>query len=216
MAKIPTKLSLSFYSTTALNTWLLRFDTVGVWCIFTNAKPSRIPLKTNTPWAKPKRLISEAIQYHHFKYKKRLIFRSHFKIVFSQILQRFKSILLLFIMGMTILPWQLMCIAHPFGHDHHEHDGPSTCDLHLMAAQLPGEHLLPPMDCAHFSDATDDYNQTQVERIVPTIQLAAVIAVLFDSFGFEITQQHFLLPPDPNCRSATLLSDSPLRAPPLV
>ncbi len=131
-------------------------------------------------------------------------------------MRQLKSILLLFIMGMTILPWQLMCIAHPFGHEHHEHDGPSTCELHEMAAQQPGEHLLPPMECEHISDVTDDYNQAQVERIVPTIQLVAVVAVVYDLVGFEITENPFLLPPNPKCRSATLLSDSPLRAPPLV
>jgi len=117
---------------------------------------------------------------------------------------------------MTILPWQAMCVAHPFGHDHQEHDGPSLCEIHRMVAQQPGEHLLPPMDCEHISDATDDYNQTQVERTVPTVQLIAVAAVVFDLVSFEITEQPFLLPPDPNCRSATLLSDSPLRGPPLV
>ena len=119
-------------------------------------------------------------------------------------------------MGMTILPWQAMCVAHPFGHDHHEHDGPSPCELRRMTLQQPGEHLLPPMDCEHISDATDDYNQTQVERIVPTIQLIAVAAIVFDLVSFEITEQPFLLPPDPNCRSATLISDNPLRGPPLV
>lgn len=119
-------------------------------------------------------------------------------------------------MGMIIFPWQLVCVAHPFGHNHHKHDGPSTCEIQKVAAQLPGEHILPPMDCEHISDATDDYNQTQVERIVPTIQLVAVAAVIFDLVRFEITEQPFLLPPEPNCRSATLLSDSPLRAPPLV
>jgi len=117
---------------------------------------------------------------------------------------------------MTILPWQLVCVAHPFGHDHHEHEGPSTCELHRMAAQQPGEHLLPPMECEHISDATDEYNQTQVERIVPSIQMVAVAAVIFDLVSLETTEQPFLLPPDPKCRSATLLSDSPLRAPPLV
>ena len=119
-------------------------------------------------------------------------------------------------MGITILPWQLVCTAHPFEDTHHEHDGPSPCELRRMVLQQPREHILPPMDCEHISDATDDYNQTQVERIVPTIQLIAVAAVVFNLVSFEITEQPFLLPPDPNCRSATLHSDSPLRAPPLV
>jgi hypothetical protein len=85
-----------------------------------------------------------------------------------------------------------------------------------MAAQEPGQHLLPPMECKHISDAIDDYNQTPVEKVVPTIQMVAVAAVLFDLVSFEIPEQPFQLPPDPNCRSATLHSDSPLRGPPLV
>ncbi len=109
-----------------------------------------------------------------------------------------------------------MCVAHPFGHDHHKHDGPSPCELRRITLQQPGEHLLPPMDCDHISDATDDYNQTQTGQIVPTIQMVAVASVLFNFVSFEITEQPFLIPPEPNCRSATLLSDSPLRAPPLV
>lgn len=109
-----------------------------------------------------------------------------------------------------------MCVAHPFGHDHHEHDGPSPCEMRRIIVQLPGEHLLPPMDCEHISDATDDYNKTQAERAVPTIELNAVFALFSNLVIFEIREQQFLNPPDPNCRSATLLSDSPLRAPPIV
>ncbi|MEX0981901.1 MAG: hypothetical protein WD577_05020 [Bacteroidales bacterium] len=131
---------------------------------------------------------------------------------------RIKSILLLIIMGIILFPWQMICLAHPFGHahHHHHHEGPSPCEIRRIVLQQPGEHLLPPMECEHISDATDDYNQTQVERIVPTVQLIAVAAVVFDLVGFEITEQPFLLPIDPKCRSATLLSDSPLRGPPLV
>jgi hypothetical protein len=119
-------------------------------------------------------------------------------------------------MGITMLPWQMMCTAHPFGHDHHKHDGPSPCEIRRMALQQSGEHLLPPMRCNHVSDATDDYSQTQLEKIVPTIQMVAVASILFDLVNVEITKQPFLIPPEPNCRSATLLSDRPLRAPPLV
>ena len=119
-------------------------------------------------------------------------------------------------MGMTILPWQMVCKTHPLGHQHKDGDKPSLCEIHKKAAQEPGQHLLPPMECEHISDAIDDYDQTPVEKVVPTIQMVAVAAILFDLVSFEIPEQPFQLPPDPNCRSATLLSDSPLRAPPLV
>lgn len=132
-------------------------------------------------------------------------------------MQRFRAILLLLIIGITLIPWQSICMAHPLGHDHHEHEGPSPCELRAKAiAESDGPILLPPMDCEHISDAMDDYNQTQVKRIAPTIQMIAVAAVIFDLVHFEITERPFLLPPEPNCRSAILLSDSPLREPPLV
>lgn len=123
--------------------------------------------------------------------------------------------MLLFIMGITLFPWQLVCLTHPFGHDHHEHDGPSTCELHKMAAQQPGEHLLPPMDCKHIAAEIDDFNQTQTEKIIPTIQLVAVVSVVFNLVDCEFSEQPFLLLPEPRCRSATLFLDNPLRAPPL-
>lgn len=109
-----------------------------------------------------------------------------------------------------------MCIAHPFGHNHHAHDGPSPCELRSIALQQPGVHLVPPMDCEHISDATDDFSQTQLESIVPTIPFVAIAAVIFDLVSFEIATQAFLIPPETNCRSATLLSDNLLRGPPLV
>jgi len=129
----------------------------------------------------------------------------------------FKAILLLFILGTTLVPWQLLCTTHLFGHHHHhEHDGPSPCELHRIAAQQAGEDLLPPMECAHISDATYDYNEVRAERTASPLQWVAVAVVFVDAAGFQPAAPPFLKPPDPRCRSATLLSDSPLRAPPLV
>lgn len=131
-------------------------------------------------------------------------------------MQKKIAILLLLIMGITIVPWQSMCMAHPLGHEHHAEDELSPCEIHRIVAQQAGLHLLPPMECEHVSDATDDFNQNQVEKIVPTIQLIAVASVLFDLLSFETPEQPYFNPPNPNCRSATLLSDSPLRAPPFI
>jgi hypothetical protein len=82
--------------------------------------------------------------------------------------------------------------------------------------QQPGENLMPLMDCDHISSATDNYSQTEVESIVPSQQLIAVVPVLFNLVSFELKELPFLIPPAPNCRSASLFSDSPLRGPPLV
>lgn len=145
-----------------------------------------------------------------------ILFYFHLKIVFSLILRQIISISLLLILGMTLLPWQSICIAHPFGHEHHHHDGPSPCELRRIALQQPGENLLPQMDCDHISKATDDYSQTQLEIVTPSLPLVAVVPVVFDLVIFEIKEQPFLIPPTPHCRSASLFSDIPLRGPPLV
>ncbi|MBK8517137.1 MAG: hypothetical protein IPL55_12915 [Saprospiraceae bacterium] len=131
-------------------------------------------------------------------------------------MQQIKSILLLFIMGIILFPWQMICLAHPLGHEHHHHDGPSPCELHRIAAQQGGQHILPPMECNHILSAIDDLQQPQVEKIVPTFHTLIVFAVLFDFVNFDNKEQPFLFPPDPQCRSATLISDNPLRGPPLV
>jgi hypothetical protein len=116
-------------------------------------------------------------------------------------------------MGITMLPWQSMCVAHPFGHDHYKQNGPSPCELRGVVLQQSGEHLLPLVDCEHKLDTADDFTQIQSEIIVQMVTLSVVLNY---SVSFVLTEQAFLLLPDPNCRAATLLSNSPLRAPPLV
>ena len=85
-----------------------------------------------------------------------------------------------------------------------------------MYAHEAGKHILPPMDCKHIAHTVDYYNRSQVEKTAPTLQLVAVAAVLFDLVKIDSKAQHFLFPPVPKCRSATLYSDNPLRGPPLV
>jgi hypothetical protein len=158
-------------------------------------------------------------QVRPFSKTKEPIFPLHLNnyVVSLQTVRKLKSILLLFIMGMTLFPWQSVCVNHPLGHEDHEHDDPSTCELHKMAAKQGGEHILPPMDCKYIAAEIDDFNQPQDKVvIISTVQLTAVVTVLLDLVSLGFPEQIFLLPPEPNCRSATLLSDSPLRAPPLV
>lgn len=130
-------------------------------------------------------------------------------------MRKFKSILFLFILGIILFPWQMICTAHIFGHSHHKQDVPSLCELRR---QYKGEGAVfwPPMDCRKNFSTVSDFQEPQNEKIVPTIQMLAIVAILFDVVTLDNQEQLFLLPPAPNCRSATLLSDSPLRAPPLV
>jgi len=120
-------------------------------------------------------------------------------------------------MGMVLFPWQMFCTNHVFGREQHRHDGGlSSCELRRIAMQQPGEHLLPPPECHYVSLAVNEFEQPQNSQVVPIFQTVIVAAVLFNVVNFEIPEQPPLYSPDPNCRSATLLSDSPLRGPPLV
>jgi hypothetical protein len=115
-------------------------------------------------------------------------------------------------MGIALFPYQLVCTAQPFGHNSYGKNNPSTCEI----MQQPTERLLPSMVCEHISDATDDYSQNKVERVARTAQLVTISVAVSHLANYEIPEQVFLIPSDPKCRMATLLSDSPFRAPPFV
>ena len=128
---------------------------------------------------------------------------------------KIKSILLLIIMGMVLLPWEAICVAHPLGHKHHHHEGPSPCELRKnYKGQYPV--FWPPMDCKHINAATDDFQQPQKEQIKPAIQTLAFIAVTLELIQVPYTEQPHLLPPEPRCRSATVITSNSLRGPPFV
>lgn len=71
---------------------------------------------------------------------------------------RMKSILLIAIMIIMICPWQSICIAHPFGHDHQPHENSSPCELRR---QYPGKGpaFFPPMDCEHVAPQFEDFEK---------------------------------------------------------
>lgn len=131
-------------------------------------------------------------------------------------MQKTKVIGLLFVIGMALFPWKLICIAHPFGHSHEHHDPGklSPCELHRQAAQEGGQHILPPMHCKHISPGIDNYQTTEKFQIKPTFQTLVFAAVLFEIIKVDYPEPPFIIPPEPNCRSAPVLSVHSLRAPP--
>jgi len=133
-------------------------------------------------------------------------------------MRRLKALLLLSILCFTIFPWQVVCAAHPMGHEHHAGNEPSVCDLHRAVSGASGEHLLPPMECNHFDSSVDEYQSGQTLKSAVNPQVIIVLSVFLRTVEDkgESLLTTFLIPPIPNCRSATLQSDSPLRAPPLV
>lgn len=123
--------------------------------------------------------------------------------------------MLLFILGMMIFPWRLVCIAHPFGHSHEHHEAgrPSPCELRKQY-KGKGPAIFPPMHCKHLSPDTDNYQTTEKFQIKPTYQTLALVAVLFEIVKIDYPEQPFLFPPEPKCRSAPIISAHSLRAPP--
>jgi len=128
---------------------------------------------------------------------------------------KIKSILLLFITGMLLIPWETICTTHPLGHKHHHHDGPSPCELRK---NYKGEYPVfwPPMNCGHIKNLTNDFTHPQKEQIKLTVQTLAVVAVFFEHIHITYSEEPCLLPPDPKCRSATTISVNTLRGPPFA
>lgn len=127
------------------------------------------------------------------------------------------SILMLFLLVTSMLPWHLVCTTHPFGHDHHKQDDkPSTCDLHQKYAGVEGHHLLPPMECEHVSSELDKYQTRQKDEIKPKLQTLAVALVIFDLVELHDYNCNFIPTPEKRCNTDPPLSEISLRGPPLV
>ena len=116
-----------------------------------------------------------------------------------------KSVYLLIIMGIMLFPWQLICTAHPFGHDHHEHNGPSPCELRRQYSG-DGPVFFPPMNCDHVSSQFEDFKTPQTEKVKPTIQTIAVAIAIIDLHILPEYETNFIQLPetrsnsDPPCR----------------
>ncbi len=57
-----------------------------------------------------------------------------------------------------MFPWLLICITHPFGHDHHQHENPSPCELRKEYSGN-GPVFFPPMNCDQVSSKFEDYEK---------------------------------------------------------
>lgn len=116
-----------------------------------------------------------------------------------------------------LFPWKLICIAHPLGHkhEHHEPGKLSPCELRKQY-KGKGPAFFPPMHCHNLSADTDDYLTQDNFQIKPTYQTLAIAAILFEFVKITYTEQPTLFPPEPKCRSATIISVHTLRGPPLV
>jgi hypothetical protein len=76
------------------------------------------------------------------------------------------------LLGLVSIPWQLVCLEHPFGHEHHAHQGSSPCE---MRRQYQGDvpAWWPPMHCHHTVAKTDAFQLPQEKDVFIHIDLPA-------------------------------------------
>jgi hypothetical protein len=130
-------------------------------------------------------------------------------------MQRAKTILPLFILVVMVLNWVLvgMCTAHPLGHDHHSHDGPSPCELR---AQCSDTSFWPPMDCQKLHQASDEYQVPEEHLVKPTLKTWVVAAMVLQLLSVDLPDRTHATPPDPGSTSEPPLPANTLRGPPIV
>lgn len=127
-------------------------------------------------------------------------------------MQKIKSIVLLNLMGIILFPWQSICLAHPLGEPPHK--GISTCELRK---EYKGDQAVfwPPMHCKHTVLKSTDFQQPQYDTILLVLSPFTITTYNFEFVSNEREMKPSLFLSEPNCRSATLISDNPLRGPPL-
>lgn len=128
-------------------------------------------------------------------------------------MQRAGSIFLLSIMLMMLLPFQLMCMAHPMGHAHHYAPGElSPCEQRRLCKETS---IWPPMDCYELSVNADDYQLPKNDKLTLSVQTLVVGAVLLELIEVDLQEDIVFPLPDPKCHSGPPPSSHLLRAPPI-
>jgi hypothetical protein len=101
------------------------------------------------------------------------------------------------------------------GNNHHHHAAgkPGLCELRKS---FKDDAYWPPMDCKYLNIHSNNFKQSHKEQIKPTVQILVLAAFLLEHEQITFPEQPLLLPPDPKCRSATIISVNTPRGPPLV
>jgi len=112
---------------------------------------------------------------------------------------------------MMFFPWQIVCMEHPTGHNHHHKPGElSTCELRRLCNETS---FWPPMDCHKLTIQADDYWLPQNEPLTPTISVVAIS--LLEFVKIELSEEYFRPLPDPFGNSPPLDANL-LRGPPIA
>jgi hypothetical protein len=135
---------------------------------------------------------------------------------------RTKSILLLFVLLVSIAPWSLLalCPDHPEGHedDGHHH---GTCadgmmeDHHEEDNNKDKQTNYKPVPCTSLSPDTDEY-QTTLQVKPPTANQFIIAAVFLNIITWNLPEQEFYPSPEPQNNSGPPPGANTLRGPPFV
>jgi len=113
-----------------------------------------------------------------------------------------------------LFPWQMVCMVHPTGHEHHQEEGElSLCEKRKLCKE---NSYWPPMDCYRFTIDADDYQLPQNELLIPTVRTLAVAAVLPELVTIELPDEPSFRLPEPWGNSDPPLETNPLRGPPFA
>lgn len=127
-------------------------------------------------------------------------------------MQRGRSIFLLSVTLMMLLPYQLICMAHPMGHTHHAPGEISPCEQRRLCKETS---FWPPMDCYKFSVNADDYQLPLNDKLICSVQAPVVDATLLELTEIDLPESIIFPLPDPKCHSWPPPSSHLLRAPPV-
>ncbi len=131
-----------------------------------------------------------------------------------------RSIFLLFILGLAIVPWKLIdiCVAHPSGHDHPHIFGKLTpCEVRAKEIRDTEETgIWPVMTCHTFIISVDDFQSPKESQFKIDEKQHVFPISNFQLVSLDYPREPNSMPPELHCRSATSIGSKLLRAPPVV
>lgn len=131
-------------------------------------------------------------------------------------MHRFTSIFLLSLIGTLLVPWQALCLAHPFGHKPHPPGIHSACQLRkLYKSDKPA--YFPPMHCKHVVEVVSAFRPHQAERLAPGGDIFPGLIHAFDRPRLgHCPAGHHRPMPELRCNTGPPHSCTTLRGPPLI
>ena len=118
-------------------------------------------------------------------------------------------------MGIALFPSQLVCATFPFEQTNLSFCEANPCEIRTTIVKQSQEQFFTAMVYKDTSNAMNDTINNEGEKAVSTRGLPASM-VVFNLDNYDVLEHVFLTPSTSKSPMATLLSESPFRAPPLV